>query len=56
MAGSIADRGNSYEIELRGVDCQTGKTFAKTAMEAKNREQVVKVLGDAGIELRREDG
>ena len=56
VAGSIADRGNSYEIELRGVDCQTGKTFAKTAMEAKNREQVVKVLGDAGIELRREVG
>ncbi len=56
VAGSIADHGNHYEIELRGVDCQTGKTFAKTAMEVKNREQVVKILGVAGSDLRGEMG
>jgi serine/threonine protein kinase len=56
VAGSISDLGNHYGIELRSVDCRTGKTFAEISLEAKNREQVVKILGVAGSELRRKMG
>jgi eukaryotic-like serine/threonine-protein kinase len=53
VGGSIADSGNDYGIQLLAVDCLTGKTFASTKLEAENRNQVVKMLGVAGGELRR---
>ena len=56
LVGSIADIGNHYGIELRAVNCRTGQTFARTEKEAANRNEVVKVLGVAGNELRRELG
>ena len=56
VASSIADAGNHYGIELTAVDCHTGKILAKTGLEAKSRDQVVKMLGVAGFELRRKLG
>jgi len=38
------------------VNCQTGETFARTETEAENRNEIVKVLGVAGNELRRKLG
>ena len=34
------------------MNCRTGQTFAKTKKEAENRNEVVKVLGAAGEQLR----
>jgi eukaryotic-like serine/threonine-protein kinase len=56
LAGSIADAGNHYRVGLTAVNCQTGKTFARTDLEADNRNQVVKMLGVAGNDLRRKLG
>ena len=56
LAGSIADAGNRYGIDLRAVNCQTGITFARTRLEARDRYQVVKMLGVAGSDLRRKLG
>jgi eukaryotic-like serine/threonine-protein kinase len=56
VAGSIADVGNRYRIELKGLDCQRRKTFATTQMETANRDEVVKTLGMAGVEFRRKLG
>jgi len=52
IAGSIADVGNRYRIELKALDCQTRKTFATTQMETASRDEIVKTLGIAGAELR----
>ena len=53
LTGLIADEGNDYGIELKAMDCRTGKTFARTELKAENRNQVVEVLGLAGNQLRR---
>ena len=56
VAGTIVDAGNRYRIELDAADCQTGKTLAKSQLETANRDEVVKTLGMAGAQLRRELG
>ena len=56
VAGSISDAGNHYRIELRAVDCQSGKTMALASDEAASRDGIVKVLGAAGAQLRSELG
>ncbi len=52
VAGSISDAGNHYRIDLRAVDCQSGKTMALVSAEAASRDGIVKVLGAAGAQLR----
>ncbi len=52
LAGSIADIGNRYQIELKGLNCQTGAVIAKSETQADDRNQVIKALGDASARLR----
>ena len=52
IASSIADAGNHFRIELRGINCQTGKTFAQSQEDTGDRSDVVRVLGIAGGQLR----
>ena len=56
VASSISDAGNHYRIELNAVDCQTGKSLARTEKEAANRNEIVKTLGIAGGEMRNQLG
>ena len=52
LASSITDIGNRYKLELKAVDCETGTTLASTQAEAEQRNQIVRVLGEAGNRLR----
>jgi DNA-binding winged helix-turn-helix (wHTH) protein/tetratricopeptide (TPR) repeat protein len=52
VASSIADVGNRFRIELKGVDCQSGKTFAHSSRDAAKRSEIVHTLGLAGARLR----
>ena len=56
VAGSIADIGNHYRIALQAVNCQTAKPFARTEVNVEGRNQVIKVLGLAGRQLRSQLG
>ena len=56
ITGSIADAGNHYTIELKALNCQSGATLAVTKTEAEDRNQVVKMLGIAGRQLREKLG
>ncbi len=56
VQGRISDVGNQYGIELTAQTCQTGKTFARTKLEANERNQIVKTLGVAGNQLREKLG
>jgi tetratricopeptide (TPR) repeat protein len=56
ITGSVADLGNHYRIGLKAVDCETGQVVVGTDGRARNRQQVVKMLGVAGAALRRNLG
>jgi eukaryotic-like serine/threonine-protein kinase len=56
ITSSIADAGNGFRIGLDAVDCQSGRTVAGIRKEAADRNQVVHVVGLAGVELRRKLG
>jgi serine/threonine protein kinase len=56
VTASIADAGNHYQIKLKAVGCHSGKILAKVEMEANTRNEIVKALGVAGHQLRRELG
>ena len=56
IASSIADAGNRFRIELSGIECHTGKTFASSAKIAANRNEIVQALGQLGEQLRRKMG
>jgi len=56
ITGSIADAGNHYAIELKALNCQSGKTLAVIKTEAEDRNQVVRMLGLAGRQLREKLG
>jgi serine/threonine protein kinase len=56
LEGSIANVGTHYALGLKAVNCQTGDTIASTQAEAANRDSVLKVLGDAGNDLREKLG
>jgi serine/threonine protein kinase len=56
ITSSIADFGNQYRIMLTGMDCQTGKIFAKSEQETTLRNSVVHALGVAGEQLRSKMG
>jgi DNA-binding winged helix-turn-helix (wHTH) protein/Flp pilus assembly protein TadD len=55
IAGSIADAGIRYRIELRAIECQLGKDV-RIREEAADRNQVVHVLDLAAAQLRRKLG
>jgi DNA-binding winged helix-turn-helix (wHTH) protein/tetratricopeptide (TPR) repeat protein len=52
VASSIADVGNRFRIELKGVDCQSGRTFAHSWRDAAKRDEIVHALGVAASRLR----
>jgi tetratricopeptide (TPR) repeat protein len=56
VQGAIFDAGNHYGIELTAQNCQTGKTLARTKLEAADRNQIVRTLGLAGNLLREKLG
>jgi tetratricopeptide (TPR) repeat protein len=56
VAGSITDVGNGYRVGLKAVGCQSGKTLATAEAEVANRDEIVRMLGVAGSELRRKLG
>jgi serine/threonine protein kinase/Flp pilus assembly protein TadD len=55
IAGFIADAGVRYRLELRAVDCHSGKEVRERE-EVAHREQVVHALGVAAAQLRRNLG
>jgi serine/threonine protein kinase/tetratricopeptide (TPR) repeat protein len=52
LSGSIAAVGSRYLIALKATDCQTGDGLGSSEGTAENRDNVLKVLGDAGNQLR----
>jgi serine/threonine protein kinase len=56
VTASIANTGNAHNIALKALDCHSGKTMAKVERQTSDRNQIVKTLGAAGYELRRELG
>jgi len=56
ITSSIADFGNQFRIMLTGMDCQSGKIFAKSEQETNLRNSIVHALGIAGEQLRSKMG
>jgi hypothetical protein len=56
LAGSISDVGNEYQIELKSIDCKTGKALADSRAKAEERNEIVRRLGEAGYSLREKLG
>jgi tetratricopeptide (TPR) repeat protein len=52
ITSSIADAGNHFHIELTGINCQSGKIFARSEQDATLRSEIVHALGVAGAQLR----
>jgi tetratricopeptide (TPR) repeat protein len=52
VAGSIADAGNGYRIELSALDCQSKRQVARTEEEAGRRHEIVRTLGITAARLR----
>ena len=52
ITSSIADVGNHFHIELTGMNCQSGKIFARSEQDAALRNGIVHALGVAGAQLR----
>ena len=52
VQSSIKDAGNRYIIELAGVRCDSGVEIARAQVEAGRREQIIRMLGVAGAQLR----
>ena len=52
IAGSIAEAGNGFGIELQAIECQSGRIIATASAEARSRTQVVHALGLAAVDLR----
>lgn len=56
LAGSIATFGRNYAIMLEAVNAQTGEVIARELGEAESKEQVLKALGRAAVQLREKLG
>jgi eukaryotic-like serine/threonine-protein kinase len=56
LTGSIASLGRNYVITLEAINAQTGDAIAREQVEADNKEQVLRSLGDAATSLRRKLG
>ena len=52
VAGSIADVGNHYRLELQARNCQTAEVVAQTRKDAVSHSQTIHALGLAGRQLR----
>jgi serine/threonine protein kinase/Flp pilus assembly protein TadD len=56
LAGSISGLGNHYVLTLEAINAQTGDALAREQVEADNKEQVLKKLGEAATKLREKLG
>jgi eukaryotic-like serine/threonine-protein kinase len=56
ISDSIADAGNRYHLEVRGLDCGSGATLAEEGDDISARNQVVHELGATAVRLRRKLG
>jgi len=56
LVGTIASFGRNYAITLEAVNGQTGETIASQQIEAEGKEQVLKSLGQAALDLRKQFG
>jgi serine/threonine protein kinase len=56
LAGSISGLGSHYVITLEAINAQTGDAIAREQVEADNKEQVLRSLGDAATRLRQKLG
>ena len=56
LEGSIGSVGTHYLIGLKAINCQTGDNIASAQVEAANRDNVLKRLGEVGDELREKLG
>ena len=52
VAGLIAKRGNRFIIELRATNVRNGQTLAEESVDAEDRQDVVRALGQATKKLR----
>jgi tetratricopeptide (TPR) repeat protein len=52
IAGAIAGLGGEYVLQLKGVDCESGRTLAEQQGTAASRDKVLDVLGHAASGLR----
>ena len=56
LVGSIASLGTQYVVTLEAINAQTGDAIAREQSTAENKEQVLRALGDAALELRKKLG
>jgi DNA-binding winged helix-turn-helix (wHTH) protein/tRNA A-37 threonylcarbamoyl transferase component Bud32/tetratricopeptide (TPR) repeat protein len=56
IAGSIADEGNHFRVELQAIECSSGKAFARVSRDVANRNEIVHALGLSGVQLRSKAG
>ena len=52
IAGSIANLGSQYVLELKAVNCQNGEPLAQEQATANGKEKVLNALGGAVAKLR----
>ena len=56
VAGSIANLGSQYVLELQAVNCQSGDPLAQEQVTASAKEKVLDALGESASKLRGELG
>jgi Flp pilus assembly protein TadD len=56
IGGSISQLGASYVISLDATNCRTGDTIEKTQVQAARKDDVLRALGEAAGQLRRDLG
>jgi eukaryotic-like serine/threonine-protein kinase len=56
LEGSIASLGTEYVLGLKAENCRSGDLLAEEQVTASGKEQVLKALGEAAVELRRKLG
>jgi tetratricopeptide (TPR) repeat protein len=56
LVGTISSLGRNYVITLEAVNGLTGETIASQQVEAEGKEQVLKSLGQAALDLRKQLG
>ena len=52
LEGSIAQVGNTYNVIVNAVNCETGDTIATAANEAQDKDHVLSALGKSAEEIR----
>ncbi len=56
LTGSIANLGTQYVIGLNAVNCSTGDFIAQEQVQAGSKEEVLRALDKAAVDLRRKLG